>query len=188
MGDTLTMGDGTNARDVTVVGLARSVSDTADAWMTPGGLAALPSMSSGYQMLYRLDDAGTASRVGDARDAVTAALPDGAVTSARSWLVVKKEANDQTSLFVPFLLTFGALSLLLSVLIVGTVVAGAVGSTTRRIGILKALGFTPSQVVRAYVAQALLPASVGAVLGVVAGNLVAVPLLADTEDSTAPSP
>ena len=83
---------------------------------------------------------------------------------------------------MPFLLTFGGLSLLLSVLIVGTVVAGAVGSTTRRIGILKALGFTPSQVVRAYVAQALLPAAVGAVLGVVVGNLVAVPLLADTED------
>jgi len=47
VGDTLTMGDGTNAQDVTVVGLARSVSDTADAWMTPGGLAAVPSMSSG---------------------------------------------------------------------------------------------------------------------------------------------
>ena len=182
VGDTLTMGDGTNARDVTVVGLARSVSDTADAWMTPGGLAAVPAMSSGYEMLYRLDDAGSASRVGDVRAAVTAALPDGAVTSARSWLVVKMEANQKTTLFVPFLLTFGGLSLLLSVLIVGTVVAGAVGSTTRRIGILKALGFTPSQVVRAYVAQALLPASAGAVLGVVAGNLVAVPLLADTED------
>ena len=58
VGETLTMGDGTDVRDVTVVGLARSVSDTADAWMTPGGLAALPAMSSGYQMLYRLDDAG----------------------------------------------------------------------------------------------------------------------------------
>jgi putative ABC transport system permease protein len=181
-GDTLTMGEGSEAREVTVVGLARSVSDTADAWMTPVGVAALPAGSSGYQMLYRLDDAATSSQVGDARDAVAATLPDGAVTSARSWLVVKKEANSQTSLFVPFLLTFGGLSLLLSVLIVGTVVAGAVGSTTRRIGILKALGFTPSQVVRAYVAQALLPASVGALLGVVVGNLVAVPLLADTED------
>lgn len=182
VGDTVSMGEGTEVRDVAVVGLARSVSDTADAWMTPGGLAALPAVSSGYEMLYRLDDAGSASQVGEVRDAVAAALPDGAVTSARSWLVVKKEFNDQTSLFVPFLLTFGGLSLLLSVLIVGTVVAGAVGSTSRRIGILKALGFTPSQVVRAYVAQALLPASVGAVLGVVVGNLVAVPLLADTED------
>ena len=164
------------------MGLARSVSDTADAWMTPAGLVALHAPSTGYQMLYRLTDAGTASRVGEARDAVTAALPNGAVTSATSWLTVKQEANDQTSLFVPFLLTFGALSLLLSVLIVGTVVAGAVGSTTRRIGILKALGFTPSQVVRAYVAQALIPATVGAVLGLVAGNLIAVPLLAETED------
>ena len=127
VGDTLTMGQGSDTQDVTVVGLARSVSDTADAWMTPGGLAALPAKSSGYQMLYRLDDASTASRVGDARDAVAATLPDGAVVSARSWLVVKKEANSQTSLFVPFLLTFGGLSLLLSVLIVGTVVAGAVG-------------------------------------------------------------
>jgi putative ABC transport system permease protein len=182
LGDTLTMGDGKDAREVTVVGLARSVSETADAWMTPDGLAALPAMSSSYQMLYRLDDAGSASGVADARDAVVASLPAGAVTSTRSWLVVKKEATAQTSLFVPFLLTFGGLSLLLSVLIVGTVVAGAVGSTTRRIGILKALGFTPSQVVRAYVAQALLPASAGAVVGVVVGNLVAVPVLADTED------
>ncbi len=56
---------------------------------------------------------------------------------------MKKAANTQTSLFVPFLVAFGALSLLMAVLIVGKVIAGAVGSATRRIGILKALGFTP---------------------------------------------
>ena len=38
----------------------------------------------------------------------------------------------------------------MSVLIVGNVVAGSVGAALRRIGILKALGFTPGQVVRAY--------------------------------------
>jgi putative ABC transport system permease protein len=182
VGATVTMGQGEDARKVTVVGLARSISDTAAAWMTPAGLTALHPATTGYQMLYRLADAGTASQIDDARDAVTAALPGGAVTSAKSWLTVKQEANDQTSLFVPFLLVFGGLSLLLSVLIVGTVIAGAVGSTIRRIGVLKALGFTPSQVVRAYVAQALIPASIGVVLGVIAGNLIAVPLLARTED------
>jgi putative ABC transport system permease protein len=158
------------------------MSDTADAWLTPAGLTALHLPATGYQMLYRLTDAGSASQVEDARDAVTAALPGGAVTSAKSWLTVKQEANDQMSVFVPFLLMFGGLSLLLSVLIVGTVIAGAVGSTIRRIGILKALGFTPAQVVRAYVAQAMIPATIGAVVGVVAGNLIAVPLLAETED------
>ena len=89
LGETVTMGQGADASEVTVVGLARSVSDTADAWMTPGGLAALHAPSTGYQMLYRLSDAGNASRVGEARDAVTAALPAGAVTSATSWLTVK---------------------------------------------------------------------------------------------------
>ena len=167
---------------MTVVGLARSVSETADAWVTPGGVAALPASPAVYQMLYRLDDATTTSQVDDGRDAVTATVPAGAVVSARSWLTVKKEANSQTSLFVPFLMTFGGLGVLMAVLIIGNVIAGAVGTTTRRIGILKALGFTPSQVVRAYVAQALIPAAVGAVLGVVVGNLLAVPVLADTED------
>jgi putative ABC transport system permease protein len=182
VGSSVRLGEGKSQRRVTIVGLARSMSGTADAWMTPAGLAALHPPSNSYEMLYRLTDAGTAADVEAARDAVKAALPDGAVTSARSWITVKHEANDQTSLFVPFLLTFGALSLLLSVLIVGTVVAGAVGSTIRRIGILKALGCTPSQVVRAYVAQAMIPATAGALLGLVAGNLIAVPVLSETED------
>jgi len=72
------------------------------------------------------------------------------------------------------------LGIAMAVLIVGNVIAGAVSIGTRRIGILKALGFTPQQVVRAYTVQALIPAGVGAVLGVVAGNLLAVPVLAQT--------
>ncbi|SHN43523.1 ABC transporter permease [Cryptosporangium aurantiacum] len=182
VGQTVRLGESPNRREVTVVGLARSVSDTADAWMTPAGLAALKPPVTSYQMLYRFSDAGTDAQLTTARKTVAAALPDGAVTSAKTWLTVKKAANVQTSLFVPFLLAFGGLSLLLSVLIVGTVIAGAVGSTLRRIGILKALGFTPAQVVRAYVAQALIPAVIGAGIGAVAGNLIAVPLLTRTED------
>ncbi len=182
LGESLTVGGGTASSSVTVVGLARSVGRTADAWTTPEAVEQLPAATRAHQVLYRLADAGDSASVRQARDAIAAALPEGAVTSTQSWLTVKKQANVRISLFVPFLLTFGGLSLSLSVLIVGTVVAGAVASTTRRIGILKALGFTPAQVVRAYVAQALLPAGAGALLGVVAGNLVAVPLLADTED------
>ncbi|WP_307847916.1 ABC transporter permease [Streptomyces durocortorensis] len=67
-------------------------------------------------------------------------------------------------------------------LVVGNVVASAVGTGTRRIGVLKAVGFTPSQVVRAYVGQALIPAAVGTALGVVAGHLLAVPVMAETEE------
>src|SRR4029078_8504470 len=113
----------------------------------------------------------------------TAAVPAGALTGTQSYLAVKQLDDANTGAFVPFVAAFGILGLALSVLIIGVVVSGAVVAATRRIGILKALGFTPGQVVRAYVAQALLPAAVGAALGVVVGHLVAVPLLGDTADT-----
>ena len=57
----------------------------------------------------------------------------------------------------------------------------AVAAATRRIGVLKALGATPAGVVRAFVAQALVPSAAGAMVGTIAGNLLALPVLAETE-------
>jgi putative ABC transport system permease protein len=68
----------------------------------------------------------------------------------------------------------------MSVLIVGNVVNGAVVSGYRRIGVLKSIGFTPAQVVTAYVAQAGLPALAGTLAGVILGNALSVPLLSQT--------
>ncbi|MET8151671.1 FtsX-like permease family protein [Actinoplanes sp. NPDC049668] len=167
---------------LTIVGIARSVSVTADGWVVPAQIAALTGSGApgGNQMLYRLDSADSAARVEAGRAAVQAALPAGALTAARSWLTTRAESANNTALLVPFLVAFGVLGVVMAVLIVGNVIAGAVGTGTRRIGILKALGFTPNQVVRAYLAQALVPAAVGAALGVVAGNALTVPLLAET--------
>ncbi|MGW1061359.1 FtsX-like permease family protein [Micromonospora rubida] len=166
-----------------VVGVARSVSRTADAWVSPSDVATLtaPGAPAGYQMLYRFAAASTAAQLDGGRVAVAAVAGPGALAGTQSWLTVK-EANDRNAaLFLPFLVAFGVLGLVMSVLIVGNVIAGAVGAGTRRIGILKAIGFTPAQVVRAYVAQALIPATIGIVAGVVAGNLLAIPVLADAD-------
>jgi putative ABC transport system permease protein len=133
-------------------------------------------------MLYRFTQAGTAAQVTAGGDAVTRSLAPGAAVGRQSWLTVKKDAERDTALYVPFLLAFGALGLVMSALVVGNVVASAVGTGTRRIGILKALGFTPAQVVRAYIGQALIPAGVGTALGVLAGHLFAVPVLAEAEE------
>ena len=54
---------------------------------------------------------------------------------------------------MPFLVAFGVIGLVMSVLIVANVVSGAVVSGYRRIGILKSIGFTPGQVVAAYAGQ-----------------------------------
>ncbi|MEV8426806.1 ABC transporter permease [Streptomyces niveus] len=173
------------APSLEVVGTARSAGRTADAWVAPSQIASLtPSGRVGaYQMLYRFDAAATTADVRKGRAAVAASVPAGAVTGAQSWLTVREVAARDTALFVPFLVAFGVLGLVMSVLVVGNVVAGSVGTGLRRIGILKAVGCTPSQVVRAYMAQALVPAAAGAGLGLLAGNLLAVPLLSETADA-----
>ena len=113
---------------------------------------------------------------------VTAALPRGAVSGTMSYYTAKVRENGNIAPFVPFLLAFGILGILMSVLIVANVVGGAVVSGYRRIGILKSLGFTPAQVALAYAAQIALPALVGCLIGVGAGNLLAVPLLRQNAD------
>jgi putative ABC transport system permease protein len=180
-GAQLTFPDLPGSPTLTVVGVARSVTDTAEAWVTPAQAEALTAQGSTatYEMLYRFRHAGTDAQVAADRAAITAALPKGAMTGSQSYLTVKLQAVANTMAFVPFVAAFGVLGLLLSVLIIGIVVSGAVGAATRRIGILKSLGFTPAQVVRAYVAQALIPAAIGCVLGVVCGDLLAVPVLGD---------
>jgi putative ABC transport system permease protein len=167
---------------LTVVGVARSVSGTADGWVTPSEITALtaPGAPRRDQMLYRFAAAGTTAQIAADRAAISAAVPAGALTGAQSWLNVKLGTDRNTALFVPFLIAFGVLGVVMSVLIVGNVVAGAVGVSTRRIGILKAIGFTPAQVVRAYMGQAMVPAAVGTVIGVVAGNALAIPVLSTT--------
>ncbi|MFE7565951.1 ABC transporter permease [Streptomyces sp. NPDC057539] len=183
MGMKIDFPDLSSGPTLTVVGVARSVTRTADAWVVPSQMPALTAPGSGgYQMLYRFTDADTAARITAGGKAVTEQLPPGTILGKQSWLAVKKTAERDTALYVPFLIAFGALGLVMSVLIVGNVVASAVGTSTRRIGILKAIGLTPAQVVRAYVGQALIPAAVGTTLGVLAGHLLAVPVLAETEE------
>ncbi|WUH92058.1 FtsX-like permease family protein [Streptomyces sp. NBC_00433] len=170
---------------LTIVGYARSVSRTADAWVAPAEIPALtrPGATPSYEMLYRLAHARTGADLSRGRDALAAAVPPGALTGAASYLVTKHTADQETATFVPFIVAFGVLGLVMSVLIIGIVVSGAVSAGTRRIGVLKSLGLTPGQVGRAYVAQALIPAAVGTALGVAAGNLASVPLLAQASDA-----
>jgi putative ABC transport system permease protein len=80
--------------------------------------------------------------------------------------------------WVPFIIAFGVIALVISVLIVVNVVGGAVVAGTTRIGVLKSIGFTPAQVIGCYVLLVAVPAAVGAIAGVVCGNLLAAPIYA----------
>jgi putative ABC transport system permease protein len=169
---------------LTVVGLATSVSRSADGWVVPAEIAALrsPGTSATAEMLYRFRSAGTAAAVGAGAAAVTRALPAGAVTGTQSYLGVRAAQHDDTAVYAPFVIAFAIIGLIMSVLIVTNVVSGAVIAGYYRIGVLKSIGFTPGQVVAAYTAQATVPAVVGCLGGVALGNLLSVPLLHKTAD------
>ncbi|MGW7202035.1 ABC transporter permease [Streptomyces sp. NPDC054837] len=183
LGSTLKASDAANSPTLTIVGFALSVGKTADAWATPAQVRALGSKDTPVtsQMLYRFDSAGTTSQIAADRKQLAAAVPSGALLGSQSYLDTKRAADQNAAPTIPFLIAFGVLGIVMSVIIVGSVISGAVGTSLRRIGILKAIGFTPREVVRAYIAQALLPAGAGIALGVVLGNLMALPLLEDTE-------
>lgn len=162
-------------QQLTIVGFAYSVSQSADAWVTPAQMTALKPTST--QMLYRFAQAATNEQVSAGQSAATAGLPSGALVGTQSYLSLRAIASGEPNTFVPFLMVFGWLGLAVAVLIVGNVVSGAVVAGFKHIGVLKALGFTPSQVMTVYVAMVSLPAIVGCAIGTVLGNLLATSLL-----------
>ncbi len=167
------------AAALTVVGFANSITNTADGWVTPGEIAALqaPGTPASAQMLYRFASAGSYAQIRADVAEVTRALPPGAVTGAGSWLAAENEATGNGAIMEPFVVAFALIGLVMAVLIVGNVVSGAVVAGYHRIGVLKSLGLTPAQVVVAYLSRVGWPALAGCVAGVVAGNLLAVPVL-----------
>jgi putative ABC transport system permease protein len=132
------------------------------------------------QMLYRFASAGSGAAVNAGVTALRRALPAGSVLGAESWLAVKAQENESIVPWVPFLVTFGVIGLVMSVLIEVNVVSGAVTAGTRRIGVLKAVGFTPAQVVSVYVLQVAVPGVAGIAGGAVIANLLAAPVLGQT--------
>jgi putative ABC transport system permease protein len=185
LGDQLSFPEAPGNPTLTVVGLARSIGQSAQAWVSPDQLTALAG----------------AGHAGDVPDAVplrpgprptTTSRPTGrdrrrhAARRAHRRGVLPHDPAGGGAHGGHLRAVRGGvrvLGLVMSILIISIVVGGAVSSATRRIGILKALGYTPAQVARAFVGQALVPALVGAVLGVVLGNLAAVPVLEEEGDA-----
>src|SRR5439155_25959880 len=91
-----------------------------------------------------------------------AALPPGSLLGAQSYLTAKLAATRSIAPWVPFIVAFGLIGLVMAVLIVANVVSGAVVAGTRRIGVLKSIGFSPAQVVATYLLLVAIPATAGA--------------------------
>jgi putative ABC transport system permease protein len=149
------------------------------AWVLPTQVAPLTGRSGrlGYRMAYRLPATPTQADLDRAVARLTALLPPGAVHDSMSYLQVRKLYNAANSVALTILLAFAVVALGAAAAITATMVSGAVVAGYRDVATVKALGFTPTQVVGALVGQLLAPALAGGVLGIPLGTALAQPLL-----------
>jgi putative ABC transport system permease protein len=166
---------------LTVVGFANSITDTTNGggWVTPAELSSLlpPGGQPTAQLLYRFTNSATNAQLAADAAAVTKALPKGAVLDWGSWITAQQSEGSNAAIMEPFVLAFALIGLAMAVLIVGNVISGAVIAQYQRIGVLKSLGLTPTQVVAVYLGRVGWPALAGCLVGVVGGYLLSVPVL-----------
>jgi putative ABC transport system permease protein len=175
IGSVLTIG----TQKLTVVGFANSITNTADGWVVPGQVASLatPGLPATDEMLYQFAKAGTYTQFNADVKTVQQALPKGAISDVISWLTAQTQSEGNGAIMEPFVVAFAVIGLVMAVLIVANVVSGAVTAQYHRIGVLKSIGMSPGQVIMVYLGRTAIPALVGVILGVVVGNILAVPLL-----------
>ncbi len=160
-GDTLTV-PGT-ARELTVVGLADSAEPRYRPGEQPGLVWALPSAvpdPDGQVIGLRLTDPGDTSYV--VQRAVTV-LGAGSIGEVSTWQQARAEAQGDNRLLGQVLGLFGLGALVAAGLAVHGAISTRIRGHLRDLSVLKAIGFTPGQVVRVFLLQHLAYALLGAV-------------------------
>ena len=92
-----------------------------------------------------------------------AALPPDSVTSSVNYIFVRTVFHVSTQILTGVLVAFSLFALAATAAIVANLVTGIVISAYREIGIMKAVGFTPLQVVGVFVLQILAPAAAASI-------------------------
>ncbi|OII66568.1 ABC transporter permease [Streptomyces sp. CC77] len=165
-GDRLAL-PGPGGRTLTVLGIA----DTAEphyapgerpgtVWAPPAAVRDLPGRPGSVTGLRLTDGDDTAYAV---QRAVTV-LGAGAITDVTPWQEARDGARGDTRLLGQVLGLFGLGALAAAALAVFGAISTRVRGHLRDISVLKAIGFTPGQVVRAFLAQHLAYAVLGAAL------------------------
>ena len=178
---------------LTVVGEAVDISQTAlasdyssiqsitraqRAWVLPEQLADLAAGGGlGYEMVYRFGSPPTQAQLRDAMGRLQASLVPGAISGSSTYLTTRTDYQADNQFLLVLLLAFGIFGLVASLATVINLVVGTVLAGYRDIGISKALGFTPLQVVASLVAAMTIPALAGCVVGIPAGAALSLPLV-----------
>jgi putative ABC transport system permease protein len=151
------------------------------AWVVGSVMPSLTSKDSSYLLMdYRFNGDPTSGQLKAKMDTLRASLPAGSVTRSVNYLLVGSIFNITNQVLVSILVAFSIFALAATVAIVANLVTGIVIASYREIGIMKAVGFAPLQVVGVFVLQILVPATAACVVGIPAGAVLSQPILANS--------
>jgi putative ABC transport system permease protein len=155
----------------------QSISRAQRAWVLPSQVADLAGGGGlGHQVAYRFGSPPTQAQLRDAMGRLRASLPPGAIGGSANYLATRDVHQADNQWLLVLLLAFGILALVASFATIINLVLGTVLAGYRDIGIGKALGFTPLQVVASLVAAMTIPALAGCAVGIPAGAALSPPL------------
>jgi putative ABC transport system permease protein len=171
--------------EVVDIGVLRAdVGGVQHAWVINPALAALTAKgSSFYLMDYRFASDPTSAQLQARMDTLNASLPPGSITSSTNYIFIRTVFHVSTQILTGVLAAFSVFALAATAAIVANLVTGIVISSYREIGIMKAVGFTPLQVVGVFVLQVLVPAAAACVVAIPAATFLSQPLLASNSEA-----
>jgi putative ABC transport system permease protein len=156
----------------------QSISRAQRAWVPPAQVADLAGGSGlGYEMAYRFPSAPSQAQLRDDMERLRASLPAGAISGSSDYLTIRDAYQADNQFLLVLLLAFGTFALVASLATTINLVLGTVLTGYRDIGISKALGFTPLQVVASLVTAMTIPALAGCAVGIPAGAALSLPLV-----------
>src|SRR6266851_1888680 len=151
------------------------------AWVLPAAVQALATPNSTFYMMdYRFATDPTSDQLQASLDRLKASLPPGSIGGSQNYILIRSVFNITNQILTSVLVAFSVFALAATVAIVATLVTGIVISAYREIGIMKAIGFTPKQVVGVFALQIIIPALAACLVGIPVGTLASQPLLANS--------
>src|SRR5207253_11247407 len=136
--------------------------------------------SSYYLMDYRFAADPTRAQLQGYTDRLRAALPAGSITGSLNYILIRNIFNITNQILTGVLSAFSIFALAATLAIVATLVTGIVSSAYRGVGIMRAIGFMPAEVVGVFALQIVIPALAACMLGIPLGTIVSQPLLANS--------
>jgi putative ABC transport system permease protein len=174
----------TVAAEVVDIDEVRADVGSQHAWVLGSAIVPLTVKdTSRYLVDYRFAKDPTSAQLTKDMDTLRAALPAGSITSSVNYLLIRNIFNVSNQVLLGVLVAFSLFALAGTAAIVANLVTGIVISGYREIGIMKAVGFTPLQVVGVFVLQVLVPAAAACVVGIPAATILSQPLLATSSQA-----